>query len=117
VPPAVKILWRRMSLCSAGGYPVLPDRAPSFTKAFFVCIPVLRNDRCNPVGMGHRQAEAGGRAIIEHIDCVSVDFECLREGLHRESQSIERIRILAFRRDLSESETGKVWRDHAVIVR
>ena len=33
-----------------GGYPVLPDRAPSFTKAFFVCIPVLRNDRCNRSG-------------------------------------------------------------------
>src|SRR5256886_9800897 len=50
-----------------------------FRSAFFVCIPVLRNDHCNPVGMGHRQAEAGRRAIIEHIDCVSVDFECLRE--------------------------------------
>src|SRR2546429_5015781 len=94
----------------------LSDRTPSVTKTFFVCVPVLRNNRRNPVRVSHRQTEAGWGAIVEHVDCIAVELECLREGVDRQRQSVEGVRIVLFRRDLGESETRKIRRDHAVII-
>src|SRR5258708_31891277 len=42
-------LAQDVSVFCRGCRPVLSDRAPGFTKAFFICVPVLRNDSCNPV--------------------------------------------------------------------
>src|SRR5579859_7311322 len=106
----VSILWSRRS-------PVLSDRVPSIAKAFLVCVPVLRNNRCDPFGVGHRQAETSGRAIVKHVDRIAVDFEGLREGLNRQRQLIERIDVVPFGRYFSESEAREVWRDHPVITR
>src|SRR5579872_714155 len=97
--------------------PVLSYWCPRFTKAFFVGVSVLRNDGCNALRVCHRQAEADRRAIVEHIDRVTVDLDCPCEGFDRERQSIEGIRILPFRRNFRESETRKVGCDHAVVIR
>src|SRR5256884_9829876 len=94
----------------------LSDRTPSVTKTFFVCVPVLRNNRRNPVRVSHRQTEAGWGAIVEHVDCIAVELECLREGVDRQRQSVEGVRIVLFRRDLGESETRTIRRDHAPII-
>src|SRR5579862_5927100 len=104
----VSILW---SGCS----PVLSDRVPSITKAVLVCVPVLRNNRRYPVGVGHRQAETSRCAIVKYVDRIAVDFEGLREGLDRQRQLIERVDIVPFGRYFSESEAREVWCDHPVI--
>src|SRR5580704_15683790 len=95
-----------VSCCRLG--PIFPDRAPGIAKTFFVGVPVLRNNRCNPLGVSHSQTETGRRAIVEYVDPVPVDLEYLYEGIDCERQSIERVRILAFRRHIGESETWKV---------
>src|SRR5208282_2447504 len=95
--------------------PIFSDRAPSFTKAFFVGVPILRNNGGNSFRVRHCQSEAGWRAIIEHVNCVAVDLERLRESVDRERKSIEGVRIFSFRRHFRESETRKVRRDHSVI--
>src|SRR5208282_3853164 len=100
-----------------GCSPVLSDRAPSFPKAYFVCVPILRNNGGDSVRVRHRQTEAGWRTIIEDVDCVAVDLECLRESVDRERQSIEGVRIFSFRRYFCESEPRKVRRDHSVFTR
>src|SRR5271169_4946886 len=100
LPEYVAILCR-------GGCPILSDRAPRVTKAFFISVPVLRNDGCDPLWVSHCQTEAGGRAIVEHIDCVAADLECPCEGVNRERESIEGVRILPLRRNFGESETRK----------
>src|SRR5580704_208825 len=71
-------------LCRGRG-PILSDRSPSLTKAFFVCVAILRNNGGNSVRVHHRQTEAGWRSIIEHVDCVTVDLDCLRKGIDRAS--------------------------------
>ncbi len=98
-----------------GCSPVLSDRAPSFTKAYFVCVPILRNNGGDSLRVRHRQTETGRRSIIEHVNCIAVDLERLRESVDRERQSIEGVRIFSFRWHFCESETRKVWRDHAVV--
>src|SRR5215469_10173211 len=105
-----------VSIVFRGCSPVLSDRVPSIAKAFFVRVPILRNNCCYAFGVCHRQAEASGRAVVKHVDGIAVEFECLSEGLDRESQLVERIRILAFRRDFREPETRKIRRDHAVVI-
>src|SRR5262249_14395201 len=96
--------------------PVLPDGAPSIAEAFFIRIPVLRNDSRNSVRVSHRQTEAYRRAVIEYIECKAVDFERRRERLDRLGQSIERVRIFSFGRNFGKSETGEVRRDHPVAI-
>src|SRR5215469_10538194 len=96
-------------LCGGCG-PVLSDWAPSIAQAFFVCIPILSNECCDSVGVSHCQAETGWCPIVEHIDCIAVDFKYLRKGLNCQSQLIERVRVLSFGRDLGKAEPWKVRR-------
>ena len=69
---------------------VFPDRSIAHTHF------VLRNDSCDSLRVCHGQAETCWRAIIEHIDCIAVDFECLRERLYGQGQSIGRVNIFSF---------------------
>src|SRR5215469_4494857 len=100
-------------LC-CGCSPVFSDRAPGLAEAFFVCVPILSNECCDPLRVSHRQAEASWRAIVEHIDCVAIDFKYSRKGPERQSQLIERVGILSVGRDLGKSEPREVWCNHAV---
>src|SRR5580704_272034 len=66
--------------------------------------------------MSQRQAESGWCAIVEHIQCITPEFERLRERIERRGQSIERINVFSFWRNFRESEAREVWRDHSEIV-
>src|SRR5262249_9102807 len=54
---------------------------PSIPQTFFVRLPLLGDDCSDSCRVGHRQAETGWRTIVEYIDCIPVDFECLCEGV------------------------------------
>src|SRR4029077_13693350 len=110
------ILSKYVPVLRRGRGPILPDRTPGIPETFFVRVPVLRNDRGDPVRVPHRQTETCWCAIVEHIDRVAVEFERLREGLDGRRQSIKRVAIFPFRRNLGKSETREIWRDHAVVV-
>src|SRR5271156_1660178 len=75
----VSIFW-------SGRGPIFADGSPGIAKPFFVRVPILRNNRRDPLGMGHRQPEPGRRAVVEHVNCVTVEFQSSREGLDRQSQ-------------------------------
>src|SRR5262249_50296134 len=111
-----KVFAKYLSVLCCGRGPIFPDQAPGTSKPFFVGIPVLRNYGRDALRVGHRQTKTCWRAIIEHIDCVAVDLERLRKGLYRQCQSIERINISPFGRNLSKSKTREVGRDDAVII-
>src|SRR5260370_37329907 len=110
------VVAKYLAILCRGRGPGLPDRTPGISEALFVRVPVLRNDRGDSIGLTHRQREAGWRAIVEHIKCEAVELERLREGMYGQRQSSKRVTIVSFRRDLGESETRKVRRDHVVII-
>jgi len=107
-PPASRCCCEYLPVLCRGRGPVLPDRTPGISETLFVRVPVLRNDRGDSIGLTHRQPETGWRAIVEHIKCVAVELERLREGMYGQRQSSKRVTIVSFRRDLGESETRKV---------
>src|SRR5262249_28674689 len=96
--------------------PIFPHRTPSVPEPSFIGITVLGNDGGDSLRMSHSQAETCRRAVIEHIDCITVNFQCFREGVYGRRQSIERVRIFSFGRNFSKSEAREVRRDHAIVI-
>src|ERR1700678_2761607 len=66
--------------------------------------------------MSHGQTKAGWRSVVEDINCIAVEAECLGEGVRGARQCVEGIRVFSFLRDFCESKTRQVWCDHAKLV-
>src|SRR5215471_14249753 len=65
--------------------------------------------------MSHRQTKSGRCAIVEHIDCKTLDVEHLRERVERRCQSVERIDVFSFCGDFCESEAREIRCDQPVV--
>ena len=63
--------------------PIGPDRVPAVAQPFLIGVAVLRNDRGDPVGMLHREPEAGRRAIVEDIDGIAIEADDFGETVDR----------------------------------
>src|SRR5215471_14135922 len=83
VPSNVRTFFRSTSRVSA----------PGAAQSFFVGIPVLGHDGGDPIGVSHRQTEPRRCAIVEYVERISFELECLREGLDRPGQCVERISV------------------------
>jgi hypothetical protein len=57
---------------------LLANRVPAVAQALLVSIAVLRDDRGDPVPMLDREPEPGWRAVVEHIDRITVEADDLR---------------------------------------
>ena len=94
------------------GLPGLPFRAEPLD----IGVAVLGDDRGHPLGMRHRQAQAGRRAVVENIQGVAAQAERVGEAIDELGESVERIGELSARRGFRVAEAGEVGRDHAVAI-
>src|SRR5262249_39288693 len=81
-------------------------------EAFLVGVAVLRNDRGYPPGMTDSQAEAGGRAVIEHVHRKPIKADDFGETVDHAGDVVERVTEFFPRRHVGLTEPGKVRRDH-----
>jgi hypothetical protein len=96
--------------------PVALDRCPCVAQPLLVGIPVLRDNRRDPLRMRHRQPKSRGRAVVEDIERIAGELERIREGEDGPGQRVKRVCVTAFGRNLRESEAGQVGSNHAVTV-
>ena len=85
--------------------------------AFFVRIAILRNDSLDALGTRHRQAKTGRSTIVENVQGVAREPECISESQNSLSQFVEGVAVLALLGYLGESESWKIGRDDAIAIR
>jgi hypothetical protein len=76
---------QRVAMCRGGRGPVLLDRIPGVGQAFLVRVAILRDDGGHALRMGHRQAEASRRAVVEDVERIAVEAQrlCKRVDCYR----------------------------------
>src|ERR1700743_409341 len=75
-------------------FPIFLNRVPSVAQAVHIAVSVLGDDRRNSFRVGHSQTEAGGRAVIEHVDGVSLQIQGLHKSVNRHAQIVEGVAVL-----------------------
>ena len=80
---------QRLAVGGRGVLPVGPDRVPALAQPFLIGVAVLRDDRGDPVGMLHREPEAGRRAVVEDIDGVAIEADDFGEAVDRSRDPVE----------------------------
>jgi hypothetical protein len=78
-----------------GILPIGPDRGPTLTQPLLIGIAVLGDDRGDPVGVLHREPEAGRCAVVKDIDSITVEPDDFGEPIDDTSKIIEGVRKLA----------------------
>nr|GEU28643.1 serine racemase [Tanacetum cinerariifolium] len=98
--------------------PVGLDRFPErIVEPLVVGIAVLDHDGSDALGMGGGQAVADGRAVILHVQRVTVDAQRGREPVDGVRQVVEAVGVAVHRRHIALAVAGVVGRDHVVAVR
>src|SRR6185437_4623023 len=92
------------------------DGRPCISKTFFVGVSVLRDDRGDPLGMGHGKSKAGWCAVVKHIEGVVRELQSFGEGFNRFGDGLKGVDVIALGRDLREAEARKIRRDNVVAV-
>jgi hypothetical protein len=93
-------------------FPVRSDRDPPIAEALFVSIPVLRDDRCDPLWMTDGHSKAGRPTVIKDVESEAIEAHDLRKALDYASDVLKCVKELLSRWHLRLAETGKVRRDH-----
>jgi hypothetical protein len=85
-----------------------PDRVPAVAQSLLIGIPVLRDDRRDPVRMLYCVPEAGRRAVLEDKDGIATEADHLGEAVDHRCDLVEAI---AAARHVRVAESPQVWRD------
>src|SRR5271170_7483049 len=93
--------------------PVELDGSPGITQTFFVGVAILRNDSGDALGAGHRQAKAGGSAVVEDVKGVALQVQRVSEREDGLRQGVEGIFVIALPGNFGKSESGEIGRDHS----
>ena len=74
--------------------PVFRDLGPFGTKARFVDVPVLNDERMQLIGVRENDTEADRRAVVVKIHGVLFDLQLLQKITHRLGKMIERVSVV-----------------------
>ncbi|MNH16743.1 hypothetical protein D3C79_763920 [compost metagenome] len=95
--------------------PVLANRRPGIAQSFEIGVAILRHEPRDPLRVRHGQAQAGGRAVVEHIHCIALEVQRIDKGAQGLRQGIEVVTVLALGRYFSEAETRQVRGDQVKV--
>src|SRR5215471_15308261 len=70
--------------------PVFLDGVPALAQTLLVGVAVLGNDRRDPLRMCKCEAKADGGSVIEYVNSIAVEADCLREAVDDIGEVLER---------------------------
>src|ERR1700752_4713397 len=96
---------KRLTVSRGRLLPIFLDRVPGVAQAVHITVSVLGDDRRNPFRVSYSQSEAGGRAVIEHVDGISLQLQCLHKSVNRHAQIVEGVAVSPLGWHLGKSKT------------
>ena len=104
----------RMSLWIS---PVFRDLGPFGSKARFVDVAVLNDQRMQLIGVRQNDAEADRCAVIVKVHGIMRDLQLLQKITHRLGKMIERVSVGGRRRRVAQTESGIIRGDQMIFCR
>jgi hypothetical protein len=101
----------RVAVGLRGFLPVRPDGVPSVAEAFLVGVAVLGDDRGDAFRLPQGQAEPGRSAVVEDVECVTVQARRVGEAFQDVGQGLEGVGEGVPARHVGLPEAGQVGRD------
>src|ERR1700761_1835613 len=99
-----------------GVFPIGLYGIPSLTQSFFVGVAVLRDDAGDALGMFDGNAETGRCAVVEYINCKTIEAHDFGKAIDNVGDVIEGVLELVARRHIGATKTGQVRRDDVKVV-
>ena len=97
--------------------PVFRDLGPFGSKARFVDVAVLNDERMQLIGVRQNDTEADRRAVVVKVHGVMRDLQLLQKITHRLGKMIERVSVGGRRGRVAQTEPGIIRSDQMIFCR